>query len=367
MANPRTYVEAPPVTPLPYGLNSVALVLDDLEGPRALGVHYEPAYCGPVLDTTGACEEAPDFGSVSVSIDSTGNAVLTATGAPSGTLFSIDWGDGTTPASTGTLTGSAHEYLADGTYVVLVLDDRLGYHAQVTVTYAGGSASGPFVADASFSKVPVVGIDLVDGAPFGLYHLFHCQAVGAIDDMAERARAALRLGEPRAIERVTASMLPLREGAVDLTPTPGTAVHPARGVAILEDFAGIGYGGVPVIHASRLTGSLLTTAGTVIRSGARLETVLGSLVGAGAGYSTLAGPPTDAGDPTTIQPAAPGTAWLYVTGQVVVRRSPTIEVGPLMSTTPATNVAEMLVERLATVSWECITGAVLVDTTVVDA
>lgn len=372
MANPRTYVEAPPVTPLPYGLSSAALVLDDLEGNAALGVHYEPSFCGPAEDSRGACQDAPDFGTISVSVSSAALATLTAAGEPTGTTYTIDWGDDTL-ADTATLDGQTHTYAAPGAYVVHITDNRLGYVATVTVTVTAGQATGPFAADAGFAKIPHEGIPLVDGEPFNLYHLFRCQAVGAIGDMQDRARAALRLGEGRALERVTAQMLALgftdgtdRVPAVDLTPTPGTAVHPAVGVALLEEFAGDQYGGVPVLHTGRRAGSLLGTAGTIIRNANRLETVQGAIVAAGGGYTRLVGPPTDLQDPTTVQPAGPGQAWLYVTGTVVIRRAPVIEVGPVMSRTPATNVAEMLAERPHVVTWECITGAVLVDTTVVD-
>lgn len=373
MANPRTYVEAPPVTPLPYGLLSAALVLDDLDGTRGLGVHYEPAFCGAVLDTTGACEDPVDFGEVSISVDAAGEATITADDAPAGGTYTIDWGDDTT-ADVATPDGAEHTYADAGDYVVLITDDTHGFVATVTVTVEDGEVSGPFVVDAGFAKVPTDGVDLVDGAPFTLYHLFRCSQVGMPEaEFAERARAAMRLGEGRALERVTGSQLPLgysdgvdRMGAVDLTPTPGTGVSPARAVAELEKYAAANYGGVPVIHVPRDVGSLLGTAGTILRSGARLETVQGAATASGGGYDVLQGPATDPSDPSTAIPAGPGEAWAYVTGQVVVRRSPTIEVGPLMSRTPAINVASALVERLAVVTWECITAAILVDTTVVD-
>lgn len=371
MANPRTYVEAPPVTPLPFGLLSAALVLDDLAGNQALGVHYEPAYCGPAEDTLGACQDRPEWGTISVSVSNAALATLSASGEPAGVTYTVDWGDAVLEDSS-SLDGLTHTYAAPGAYVVHITDDRLGYVATVTVTVVDATASGPFTADAAFAKIPIEGVPLVDGEPFTLYHLFQCQAVGSIDAMQDRARAALRLGEGRALERVLAQSLPLgwsdgttRTPAVDITTTPGTPVHPAVGLALLEEFAGDQYGGVPVIHTGRRAGSLLGTAGAVARYGQTLQTVQGALVAAGGGYTRLAGPPTDVQDPSTVQPAAPGTAWLYVTGTVVVRRAETIEVGPVMGRSPATNVAKMLAERPHIATWECITGAVLVDTTVV--
>ena len=366
MANPRTYVEAPPVTPLPYGLLSAALVLDDLTGNRALGVQYEPAYCGAVLDSTGACEDPVTFGNVTITVDNAALAIIDADGAPAGASYTIDWGDDDLDVVT-TPDGVTHTYAAPGTYVVHITDDRNGFIATVPVTVTAATATGPFTVEAGFAKVPTEGVDLVDGAPFNLYHLFRCSPVGMTPgDFQERARAALRLGEQRALERVTGSLLPFREGAVDLTPTPGTAVAPAVALAILEAYAAANYGGVPVIHAPREVGSLLGSRQSILRVGTRLESVQGAVIASGGGYDRLVGPPTDLENPeTTTVPAGDGQAWMYVTGTVVVRRAPVIEVGPVMGRTPATNVAEALVERLATVSWECITAAILVDTTAV--
>ena len=58
MVQPRMMVEAPPVTPLPFGLLSAAVVLDNLEGHAQMGVEYEPVACGEVFDTRAACDEA---------------------------------------------------------------------------------------------------------------------------------------------------------------------------------------------------------------------------------------------------------------------------------------------------------------------
>lgn len=62
MVTPRTWVEAPPVTPLPFGLLSAALVVDDLDGHGRMGTQYEPVACGDVHETRAACEaEAAAF------------------------------------------------------------------------------------------------------------------------------------------------------------------------------------------------------------------------------------------------------------------------------------------------------------------
>lgn len=354
MARPRTFVEAPPVTPLPFGLFSAALVLDDLTGKAMFGTSYEPAYCGAAYDSLGVCTDDPDFGTASVSVDNTGLATLTVTGAPAGD-YTIEWGDDTQDG-TATPDGSTHQYAAPGEYVVLVTDrEGHGYVATTTVTVTEATATGPFDADVAFSKVESSGIDQVEGDPFNLYHLFRCTPVGR-DDLEARARTALSLGEQRATERVVASLLPLDDNAVDLTPTPGTAVHPVDGVALLEGYAAANYGGVPVIHTPRAMGTRLGALNVMSRQGSRLETTQGALVASGGGYADLVGP-------GAAGPADAGEAWLYVTGQVVVRRGAVASVGPVMARSPqATNDATVLVERPYVASWECIVGAVLVRT-----
>jgi len=270
MVRPRMYVEAPPVTPLPFGLLSAALVLDDLTGHAQMGVQYEPEACGVAHATRAACEDA-----------------------------------------------------ADGE----TLDEDAG--------------------------IPVVTAD-----PFVVYTLFRCAPVGV--DLEDRARRALRMGEQRGVEEAVAGLLPITDGAVDLTPTPGSATHPMEGLAILEGWSAANYGGVGVIHSPRKATTLLP----VERNAGRLETRQGTLIASGGGYHDLAGPPTDAADPATVQAPAAGTAWLYVTGQVVVRRDPQVQATPLvMERTPAAkNVGRVLAERTYAASWECITGAVLVST-----
>lgn len=362
MANPRTYVEAPAVTPLPFGLLSTAVVLDDLTGTKALGIEYEPGYCGPAYDANGACVDDPDLGTISVSVGTTRDATVSATGQPADSTYTVDWGDDTAPdvLAGGDLDGLTHAYIADGTYVVLVRDDSVGYVATISVTVTNGVATGPFDGTVSYTRVDSEGIDLVDGAPFSLYTLFKCAPVGLGGEQAfmDRARTALRLGEQRGLERVTGRLLSAHSDAVDLTPTPGTAVPIREGIARLEGWAAANYGGVPVIHVPRTAGSVLTggVSGQAERVQGHLETKQGAYVASGGGYDNLTGP----GDTTA---PADGEAWLYVTGQVVIHRTPTAEVGPLMDSATGGRVNQWaaLVERLYTSTWECITGAILVD------
>lgn len=359
MARPRMMVEAPPVTPLPYGLLSAALVLDDLDGHAQMGVQYEPEPCAPASRTRAACESGPDYGDVSISVANTGEATISAGDAPPSAAYVIEWGDGTTTV-TPDLDGQDHTYADPDDYTVRITDRTTTLAAVVVVTVVDGQTSGPFDAEFGINKVPTTGIDLVEGDPFTLYVMFNCAPVGV--DLEARAASALRLGEQRGVETATAERLPLAEGAVDLTPTPGTPMHPVDGVALLEQYAAANYGGVPTFHLPRGLNTVLMTHGTVIRSGVRLETGQGALVAAGGGYSDLAGPASTPGDASTVIPAGAGEAWLYVTGQVVVRRAPRVEATPMtMARNPvATNDATVLAERPYVVSWECVTAAVLV-------
>lgn len=284
MAQPRVMVPAPPVTPLPFGLTSAALVVDDLDGHAQMGVQYEPVACGDVHETRAACD------------------------------------------------------------------------AEV----------------AAFDQ-DHTGIPVVEGDPFTLYSLFRCNPVGlGAEGLRAKAGESLRTGESRGIEHAVADRLPLTVGAVDLTPAGG-AVHPVDGLAALEAHAARYYGGVPVLHIPRAVTTILGALGSVRRetggpvSGLHLETHQGAVIASGGGYYEMAGPLTDAENPASIQPAGAGEAWLYVTGTVVVRRSPTAQATPLVMSRvtggdplAATNDAYVLASRAYVASWECITAAVLV-------
>lgn len=52
------YVEAPPVTPLRFGLLDAAVVVDNPDPHLGLGIMYEPENCDVIYRTLGACVEA---------------------------------------------------------------------------------------------------------------------------------------------------------------------------------------------------------------------------------------------------------------------------------------------------------------------
>lgn len=362
MATPRIQIPAPPVTPAPFGLLSAALVLDDLTGTRGLGIEYQSPACGvTVYDAAGVCAPDPDFGTLSVDVDATGRATITQSGAPVNASYTIDWGDGTFWDGAVADGAEYDAYDEPGDYTVLVSDDRHGYVATVTVAVEDGAPSGPFDADVAFSKHATDGVSWVQGDPAALYHLFQCNPVGMTEaDFTEAARAAFRLGEPGAIERLLAHGLARSDDAVDLTVS--SPVHPIRALAEGLAYAGARYGGTPVVHASPALVTVLDHYGLIEQVGTRLQTKTGALVVSGGGYDRLYGPRTDVADDATVQVPGDGHAWLYVTGQVVVRRAPVVEVGPVMDRAPgAVNVRAALVERLAVVTSECVAAAALVD------
>jgi hypothetical protein len=360
VTTPSLFIEAPAGIPLPFGLGSVAVVDDRPAGDVhwQQGIQYQPLYCGPAYTSDGVCAPAPDYGTASVAVSTTRVATLTLTGAPgSGDSFHIDWGDGNHTDDT-TPSGDTHTYAADGSYTVVVTDDGVGagvgYIAILPITVTNGSTSSSGSVTAEQRYVPVDGISTVEGVPFTVYHWLRCRPVGE-SDLAARARAGLLAGEWRAAEKVLAHQLATDTDAVDLTPTPGTAVHPIDGLGIAADWAGENYGAAPTYHATPRTATVLgSLAGvsSLASQGRQLRTVLGSPVAAGGGYVGMNGPgDTAAGD---------GEAWLYVTGTVLARRGQDVEVRPPMSTSPASNTLDVLALRPYVLSTECIIGAVLV-------
>lgn len=343
----RLEVTAPPTTPRPYGLYSAAVVVSDTDPHEGLsGISYEPDGCGSAVYTTpAACvDDTRDVGTVSISVAIDGTATITATDTPDGSYL-VTWGDGDGPEAATPLTGTDHLYDAPGDYQVTIVGPD-GWGASVLVTVEDGEVSGPFAAEVGYTKIATDGVPMVEAEPVALYHLHRCRAVGR-DDLTERAEASMRLGEPRALEAHYESTV-LAPAAVDLTPAGG-AVSPNDAVAILERYAAANYGGVPVIHGRV---DFVTLAHDVIgRQGIRLETELGTVVSAGGGYGSAIGPDGAV--------AGAGELWVYITGAVMVRRGVLAPINTF-DLSPATNEVGTLVERVATVSHECITAAVLV-------
>ena len=197
-------------------------------------------------------------------------------------------------------------------------------------------------------------IDIVSGDPFAVYKGVQCEYL--VDDDSDWARHGLELTEHIAVEQGMRDAL--FDGATDLTPTPGTALAVNEGIALLEGWAGANYGGVPVLHMDRRVASLgLSQESLTFDLNYTITTKQGALVANGGGYFNMDGP-------TGAAPAA-GTAWIYVTGAVLVARTPVIvnRVIPGVDASGAhLNIQHALAERMVAVTAECILAAVLVET-----
>lgn len=203
-------------------------------------------------------------------------------------------------------------------------------------------------AEKTFSE-----IDVITGEPFAVYKGVECTYLA--DDDSDWARHGLELTEHIAVEQGMRDAL--FDGATDLTPTPGTAIAVRDGIALLEGWAGANYGGVPILHMDRRVASLgLSAESLTFDLNYTITTKQGALVANGGGYYNMDGP-------TGAAPAA-GTAWIYVTGAVVVARLPVVvnRVIPGLDESGAhINLQRALAERMIAVTAECILAAVLVD------
>lgn len=355
------WVEGPPVEPRPFGLFTVAQVVEDAEARWLLGARYEVDYCGEAFDSAGVCF---DFGTLSVAVDNAAEATITAAGGPDG-AFTIDWGDDTDPetvAGVAGLDGATHTYADPGDYAVVVTGPR-SYMATVLVTVEDGVASDPADAEVGLGKQSRSGVDVVEGEGFAVLHVLECNPVGR-QDMEERARRALQMGEQRAVERVVARALARHADAVLLSNPSLSAVD---GLARLEKHAAANYPGRAIIHATPDVITQLDAKGVVtIRTVGGREVIItgqGTLVVSGGGYSPLRAPEDDVDTPLVDNDA--GTEHMYVTGAMQVRRSSVIEVTDGIDTTgtQARNSRLAMAERPYVVTWECMTAAVEVATT----
>lgn len=151
--------------------------------------------------------------------------------------------------------------------------------------------------------------------PVTLYAGAECSALGwSYEEARAHALATLELGEQRGLEEAFQRYV-LGPQAIDLTPEGGP-VSIAQGVAALEGCLAESYGGRGVLHVPTGVAALLGCCNIAHRdAGGTLSTLAGNCITIGAGYSSAnAGPDGE--------PAEDGSAWLYISGPVVVRRGP---------------------------------------------
>lgn len=202
--------------------------------------------------------------------------------------------------------------------------------------------------------------DRVFGESFLVYSALECRPVGrTLEEIRERARRTLSLGEEAAVERELWAVLADR--ATDVTPTPGTAVSLREGLRELEHaFAPYGFSGIVYApRASSIDASYFGRGFWAEREQRVLETPVGNRWAFADHPEPIPGPGTDAGE---------GQWWIYMTGPIDVRRGDVETPGTLGETLTRTPVAGSdsnntvsLAERVVVPSVSCPVFAVLVE------
>lgn len=189
-----------------------------------------------------------------------------------------------------------------------------------------GVATQP--CEAPVTKSVFISPEYPEGDPMTVYAQYRCSGPPDFNSARDNAVKALAAGEERAIE--SAVMTQLLADADDIT--PGTAVGPVQGIGLLEGFWG-GNGGPyqATLHLGRTAATL--GWGVLDRHGNHLETTLGSLVSAGAGYFNVAYDDTD------------GSTWLVASGPIVVIRGVMQAHEPFFIQAPLDNTWVALAER----------------------
>lgn len=209
--------------------------------------------------------------------------------------------------------------------------------------------------------------------PFAVQTTVKCSTAGfGAHDYVAQARRALEVSQGKGIElefwegKIAQAVSADNPGnpspnkyladsdAVDLTPTPGTAIKVRHGLAILEKAIGdTSFGGAGTIHVTRDVASALPIRDK--DDDGIFVSPLGNMVIAGTGY-------TGVGPSGSTTPS--GGVWMYATGPVFVRLGDVTVTPGKMSQSVDTGVNSISVsaERPAAVVWDgCIQYAVLVD------
>lgn len=194
-------------------------------------------------------------------------------------------------------------------------------------------------------------------SPITVYAGAECSALGwTYEEARAHAEASMALGEQQALEAAFWRNK-LAMDAIDLTPAAGP-LSIAQGVAVLEGCLAESYGGVGTLHVPAGAAALLGCCNLVREDPATgsLRTLAGNCAVIGAGYSSANTGPGNI-------PADPGTAWLYITGPLVIRRGPvdTIPDRPGPSVNIRNNDRRVLVERTYLVGTTCTVCAVNVE------
>lgn len=188
--------------------------------------------------------------------------------------------------------------------------------------------------------------EIEHAVPHSVYAGIECTPIGwSHDEALDHVRALLELGEQRALEEAFWRDT-LSAQAIDLTPAEGPVSIPT-GVAALEGCLAESYGGAGTLHVPAGVAALLGRDTILTLIDGAPVTMAGNCAVIGAGYSINTGPGGI--------PADPGTAWLYITGPLQIRRSPVDVIPPERAQAIDTryNDLRLLAERTFVVGTTC--------------
>lgn len=194
----------------------------------------------------------------------------------------------------------------------------LGAHEAMGVTYEQVAAGVPTeIAESTADCIKAVvdrdefeGFTFVEGDPaFYIFAGVTCNAFQSTDEeYAAKAGERLDAFKHLAVERhLWTNELP--ELATDIH--PAGAVKPKVGLGLLEEHAGLVYPFVPTVHFGRRVAVFLAGEDVLSYDAGDAALIGGAQISNGAGYVSRTGP-------GGVE-AAEGEAWMYVTGQVVLR------------------------------------------------
>lgn len=308
---PPSLITGAPRVSLPYGLFSVLTLRTG--GRWGIGVQFETGTCDPVQ---GIGEW--DCGDP--------RQVLSYTGSPGSGTWTITYGGETTDAlainatplqvanalnaigADVSVTGTAGvaytvQFLNNDNPAQLVPADTFN-QGDVSVL-AGGSTTGSTVGLPKTLTSNTGGVGVA--SQFTVYGHFQCSPVGYSQaDAQDRATAHLLAREEARVEQAfwTGDLgnFPALADPAAVDVTVGALSSVGQAIGALEDWLGVNYGSLGVIHMTRGAATAAAATGLIAVSGGRLSTRLGTPVVAGAGYP--------GSSPAGVAPAE-GTSWIY--------------------------------------------------------
>lgn len=222
------------------------------------------------------------------------------------------------------------------------------YHCYpVTDTWPGPCAdNGPQPGD---QKNLPNGMDMVESHSFAVYAFETCPLVGYTEAQLEAlAEQSLRRTEQHQVERAVwfgrGDYIGLTQ-RTDVTVLSATPVSPVDAVALAEWWLGRA-DGTGTLHVNAVAATPLRTDDTVWRDGNLYRSALGHAISFGGGYG-LTGPGGAA--------APAGAAWMFITRDVVIRRSVIRTVSGLR---PQSNEHDSRAERIYVPTIPCPIAAV---------